>query len=110
MSPYVFWTVINSSLTQTEVVTPRRSVPSIVQIDFTHTSQFQLLKNLGLQARTTFGSLPDLIIVVLPVSAESIQKHVKQFGNIEFGVATQCLVHDCRAYFYSTLKTAGGQV
>ena len=84
-------------------------MPSIVQIDCTHTSQFQLLKNLGLQARTTFVSLPDLIIVVLPVSAESIRKQVKQFGNIEFGDAIQCLVHDCKAYLYSTLKTVGGQ-
>ncbi len=76
-------------------------MPSIVQIDCTHTLWFQLLKNLGLQAGTTFGSLLDLIIVVLPVSAESIQKQVKLFGDIEFGVATQCLVHECGAYLYS---------
>ena len=35
---------------------------------------------------------PDLILVILPESAEDLRNAVKRFGDIECGVKTQCVV------------------
>lgn len=52
----------------------------------------QELKNICRKTHELKGASPSILIVILPVSAAPQRKAVKQFGDINYGVITQCVV------------------
>ncbi|THH32884.1 hypothetical protein EUX98_g1281 [Antrodiella citrinella] len=49
------------------------------------------MRNAGHACRTKNNKFPDMIVVVLPEGATNLYTAVKHFGDIQAGVATQCL-------------------
>ncbi|KAG9005746.1 hypothetical protein FRB94_001312 [Tulasnella sp. JGI-2019a] len=50
------------------------------------------LKALGAKHMQSKRYLPSLILVILPTNSTQIYREVKYFGDVEFGVATQCML------------------
>ncbi|RDB20713.1 Protein argonaute-2 [Hypsizygus marmoreus] len=48
-------------------------------------------KQVGAEVKRTRGELPNLLFVVLPENGDDIWTKVKHYGDIKFGVATQCV-------------------
>ena len=48
--------------------------------------------------------MPDFMIVVLPKDAASVRKEVKQFGDVMWGIPTQCVVREYKVFLASVLK------
>ncbi|KAG8885867.1 hypothetical protein FRB97_009029 [Tulasnella sp. 331] len=50
------------------------------------------LKALGMKHKTEKGIIPSLLLIILPTNSTQIYREVKFFGDVEFGVATQCML------------------
>ncbi|KAJ8584913.1 hypothetical protein M405DRAFT_433214 [Rhizopogon salebrosus TDB-379] len=49
------------------------------------------MKSLGEYVQKASGSLPKLVLVILPTSSADIYLAVKQFGDVHVGVPMQCV-------------------
>ncbi|KAG8946725.1 hypothetical protein FRC04_011503 [Tulasnella sp. 424] len=65
--------------------------PPVLRKDATGTAYWNHIKEVGMLHKLVKGTLPNLIIVVLPDLGEDIYIRIKNAGDIKIGVATQCL-------------------